>query len=274
MSGEELKGPPLRVPTIGNNPLYYNQERDGTLDDHAPKSVSVLFIGAHPDDFELGCGGTIASHVDRGDSVHLLIFTDGGTGVRGIEKKRVPRYPAGIAVQAESGFSSPGWQNAHKAAEMLGVQSIQILDWPDSKFDTVTELDSAHAIEAALEAHKPSIVYTHHPGDLSVDHRRVAEATNAACRPKTGVKEIYYYHVPSSTDWAPAHSGLPFIPALYVDISDYYVLKQKVLSEVYGCEMRECHPRSIDAVIDRDRLNGSRICVDVAEAFMVGRILR
>jgi len=246
----------------------------GTLADKRGKSV--LVVAAHPDDETIGCGGTIARHTAEGDAVHILIMAD-GAAVRGLEKERIPRYGGEIKKEAESSFNSPGWANGHKAAHLLGVDSITILNRPDSRFDSVDLLDLAKDVELLIDEFQPEIVYTHHGGDLNYDHQATHHAVVIACRPKPKhpVKELYFFEVASSTEWTVPGSLPPFLPHMFVDISKHAELKETVLTEAYGREMRSGnHPRSIDGIAARDIWRGSSSGLSQAEAFMVGRIIR
>lgn len=195
--------------------------------------------------------------------------------MRGVDHPRVPSLRDDIVKYANSPFGSPGWRNAHKAAQIYGVTSITVHDLPDSRFDAIDLLDLAKLIEAHVERIRPAVVFTHSPCDLNVDHRRLGEATVVACRPKPShpVKELYFYEVPSSTEWATPGMLPPFTPQAFLDITNYLEVKEKVLQEAYNTEMRETsHPRSISGVYALNSWRGASSGFEVAEAFMVGRI--
>ena len=235
---------------------------------------NVMVVGAHADDEALGCGGTIARHVADGDKVHIVIMAEGGTDVRKIEKERRPRTQREIYLESQSPFNSPPWTNAHKAASIMGVHSIAVHDYPDSRFDAVDILDLIHTLEKEIDSFRPQIVYTHHSGDLNTDHQRTHEAVVVACRPKQGnpVKSLYFYECPSSTEWNTPGSRAPFLPTRFVDITKYADKKEEVLMNAYGREMRDVnHPRSISGVYALAAWRGSSCGVEQAEAFMVGR---
>ena len=230
----------------------------------------VLVVAAHPDDEVLGCGGTLLRHHKNGDKTHIVIMTDGAGGIRGYEPDRKPRHATEFRAEYEAMSAAPAWKNAHKAAEMLGVTTLQIHGLRDSYFDTVPILEMAHLVEAAIDRIRPSIVYTHYPGDLSCDHARTAEAVITACRPKSGhpVKQLHFWENPSSTEW---QLPLTFQPHMYVKID--VVNKWKVLNTAYGSETREWpHPRSCPAITALSEMRGAQSGLGNAEAFMVGRI--
>lgn len=160
--------------------------------------------------------------------------------MRGVDHPRVPALKDDILKWATSPFGAPGWKNAHKAALIYGVQSITVHDLPDSRFDSLTVLELAKLIEAHIERIHPTVVYTHSPCDLNIDHRMMSEATVVACRPKPGhpVRELYFYEVPSSTEWATPGMLPQFTPHAFVDIGKFLEVKEKVLQEAYGTEMR------------------------------------
>jgi LmbE family N-acetylglucosaminyl deacetylase len=148
---------------------------------------SVLAIGAHPDDIELGCGGTLASHVAAGDDVAMLVVTRGEVGPGHTEQR--------VAEQ-------------ERAAEVLGVRTLMWgTGFPDCKV-SLKELELVHLIEEAIARVGATIIYTHTPNDSHQDHRAVGMCTMGAARM---VSTVLSYEAPSS---------LQFRPTAYVDISD------------------------------------------------------
>ncbi len=204
--------------------------------------------------------------------MHILIMTDGAGDVRGYKQAREHRYAGDFKAEYDSLAASPAWRNAHKAADLLGANTLQVLDFPDSRFDGVDILDLTHAVEAAIDRVRPRIVYTHYPGDLSVDHRRTSEAVITACRPKPGhpVKELYFFEVASNTEWA---LPLTFQPQMFVQVNAGH--KADIMEKAYGSEMRkDNHPRERMAILHHAYNRGSQAGLRAAEAFMVGRIIR
>jgi len=218
----------------------------------------VLVIAAHSDDEALGCSGTMTKHIAAGDQVHILFMTD-GVGSR-----------KSVANEANDRLSS-----AEKSAKILGVTSMQNLSFPDNKMDTVPLLDVTQAIERKVSEIQPNIIYTHHIGDLNVDHQVTHKSVMTACRPQPGfcVKEIYVFEVLSSTEWQ-TPDLLPFTPNVFVDISGYIQTKRKAL-EAYNEEMRvPPHSRSIENAIRLNALRGNLIGADYAESFILVRSIR
>ena len=207
----------------------------------------------------------------------VLIMTDGRTGIRGFELEPVWRNKQGIASEAAGLYAAPGWKNAHIAAQILGIDYLRVLNFPDTRFETRPILDYAHVVEEALHSFKPEIVYTHHGGDLNMDHRWVHQAVVAACRPKPGstVKQLLFFETPSATEWAQG-AFQPFIPCVYQPLTEGdWQRKEEALRVAYGTELRASgHPRSVEAIKALAIWRGAACGMPFAEAFMAGRIVR
>ncbi len=226
--------------------------------------MSVLVIAAHPDDEVLGCGGTIARHANSGDQVHVLIVAEGSTS-RQQERDR---------AQVKDELSALA-KAAQTAGSILGAASVELLDLPDNRLDSLDRLDLIKRIEASVERHQPESVYVHHAGDVNVDHRRLHEAVVTACRPTPGhvVKRLLSFEVASSTEWQPPGSAPAFQPNWFVDISDQWERKREALV-AYSSEMRDWpHARSLAAVEHLARWRGAQVGVEAAEAFCLLRQL-
>lgn len=199
-------------------------------------------------------------------------MTDGAGEVRGYNQDRKERQAFEFKDEYESMAAGPAWKNAHKAADLLGAKSLQVGDFRDSFFDVIPILDLVHFVEQAVDRVRPDTIYTHYPGDLSVDHSRTAEAVITACRPKPGhpVKGLYFFEVASNTEWA---LPLTFQPQLFVEID--VAEKWIVLKEAYGSETRDMpHPRSEGVTVAMAHTRGSQAGLTSAEAFMIGRVVR
>lgn len=219
----------------------------------------VLVIAAHADDEALGCGGAMARHAAAGDEVHVLFLAD-GVGARGSGSEQDEALRDRCAA-------------AERAAGILGAQPPIFLNLPDNQLDTLALLDVIQAIESGVGKLKPEIVYTHHAGDLNVDHRICNQAVLTAFRayPGQSVRAIYGFEVCSSTEWAFASTGPAFIPTSYVDISGFIDAKLAAL-DAYAMEMRQFpHIRSSQAVSALAAWRGACVGCEAAEAFMTIR---
>jgi LmbE family N-acetylglucosaminyl deacetylase len=221
-------------------------------------SKSILVVAAHADDEVLGCGGTIARHVAEGDVVHVIFMAD-GVGSRGCVQS--------AELEARN-------QARDAALKILGVTEWHALDFPDNRMDSVPLLDVVQALEPILRKIQPERVYTHHHGDLNVDHRVTHQAVLTACRPLPGsrVREILAFEVMSSTEWATP--GLaPFVPNAFVDISTYLPKKLEALA-AYEQEMRlSPHSRSTEHLEALAKNRGNSVGVKAAEAYEIVRMI-
>lgn len=220
---------------------------------------TVLIVAAHADDEALGCGGTIARHVSEGDRVHVLFMADG------------------VGARTECGSDELQRRNKARdeALKILGVSEYSALSFPDNSMDSIPLLDVVQALEPIIDQIQPMRVYTHHHGDLNVDHRITHQAVMTACRPVPGssVREILSFEVMSSTEWA-TPGVAPFVPNAFVDITDYLPKKLEALA-AYAEEIREKpHSRSLEHVNVLAHHRGHSVGVCAAEAFEVYRIIR
>lgn len=231
----------------------------------APDAVQrVLVVAAHPDDEVLGCGGTMARLAREGHDVHILIL---GEGISSRYDRR---------SQADRKALRQLQQHARAAGKLLGVASITFEGLPDNRFDELPLLEIVKRVERRVEALNPPVIYTHHPGDLNIDHRKTFQAVLTATRPVNGcrVREIYAFEVPSSTEWAFRQLQPAFAPNVFMDISDTVELKVRGM-QCYKGELREFpHPRSAEALRTITRRWGSVAGCAYAEAFELVRAVR
>jgi LmbE family N-acetylglucosaminyl deacetylase len=219
--------------------------------------VRVLAIGAHPDDCEIGAGATLAKHAAAGDEVHILAL---GPGVGA----RTSGFADAEAVRRREDM-------AQAAGIALGVTGSWGAEHPDQQYDTCSLLGIIQYIESAagLVGSWPDVVYTHHEGDLNLDHAITARAVKTAFRPKPGVKapRILAFEVLSSTEL-----GAPFIPNVFVDVDGEPMAKKLKALEAYGDEIPPApHPRSLEAVKHLAGLRGASVGLRQAESFMLIR---
>jgi LmbE family N-acetylglucosaminyl deacetylase len=185
------------------------------------------------------------------------LFLADGTGSRGADQKA-----AGRRAQA-----------ARNAASALGASELSFLQFPDNRLDGVDLLDIVQAIEPVIEKSAPGRIYTHHVGDLNIDHVLCHHAVLTACRPISGssVRRIYGMEIPSSTEWSSPDSVRAFLPTRFVDISATAGAKRRAL-EAYAEEMRPFpHPRSFEALDALAAWRGASAGLNAAEAFTVIR---
>ena len=222
--------------------------------------MRILAVAAHPDDEVLGCGGTLARYSAQGHEVHALIVGEG------ITSRHTPPFPP---LEREIKSLHQAGRSAHA---LLGIQKSHFLSLPDNRLDSLPLLDVIKPIEALVHELNPHVIFTHHQGDLNVDHGIVHRAVLTAARPGQGntVKTIYAFETLSSTEWR-FDPGSGFSPNVFVDISA--TLDQKVAAmEKYQGELRAFpHPRSARSIRDLARLRGATANQNASEAFMLIR---
>lgn len=218
--------------------------------------MTVLTIAAHPDDEVLGCGGTMAKLSESGQDVFVAILGEGVTS-------RSPRQ-----VRANREAIKTLRQHCISASNHLGVKQVFFYNFPDNRFDTVPLLDIVKKIEALIEQIRPESVFTHHPGDLNIDHRITHQAVLTAVRP-FGSRipgELHAFEIPSSTEWAFGQFR-EFKPNTFVDISTTIRQKTDAMLE-YQSELRTFpHPRSIDRIESLAKVRGAAAGMTHGEAF-------
>jgi len=153
--------------------------------------MNILIVAAHPDDEVLGCGGSIAKWSKDGNEVHVLIMAEGVTS-RDKERNREQRIEE-LSILAHS---------SDQAGGILSAKSVELLDYPDNRMDSVDLLDVVKSVEKKIKELKSNVIVTHHGGDLNIDHRITYQAVITACRPfpEQTVKQILSFEVPSATD--------------------------------------------------------------------------
>jgi LmbE family N-acetylglucosaminyl deacetylase len=223
----------------------------------------ILVVAAHPDDEVLGCGGTIARLAAEGAYVAIAVL---GEGITSRYEDRAAAEPE-LLVQLR--------HDAERAGELLGAADVSLHDLPDNRFDTVPLLDVVKLVEELVDRFEPETVYTHHGGDLNVDHGVVHRAVLTATRPVQGnrVRRILAYEVPSSTDWAFQQFEPQFRPTSFVDVTTTLERKAEAM-RAYRSEARPYpHPRSEQALAALARRRGAAAGFEAAEAFELIREL-
>jgi LmbE family N-acetylglucosaminyl deacetylase len=229
-----------------------------------PVSSSILVVAAHPDDEILGCGGTMARLAREGHQVCVAILAEGMSSRYARREDADPKQLQHLHSQAQ------------QAADKVGAKEVVLRKLPDNRLDTVPLLEVVKIVEDLVARFRPEVIYTHHPGDLNVDHGVVHRAVLTATRPLMGqcVREIYAFEVPSSTEWAFQRFEPSFRPSVFVDITETLETKIEALA-CYDTEMRKFpHPRSAEALRAIATRWGSVVGLPAAEAFELVRSVR
>ena len=134
------------------------------------KNKKVLFVVAHPDDEILGPGATIYQLVKHQNCIVKVIILGEGITSRS-EKRDTSKWKKELKIHKS---------NIEKAKSILGYQYIKIYDFPDNRFDTVPLLDIVKIIENEKNDFRPDFLFTHHGGDLNIDHQKTFEAVTSS----------------------------------------------------------------------------------------------
>lgn len=173
--------------------IALNTTLDKVLTTAGARAERVLAIGAHPDDVEIGCAGTLLEHRRRGDSVWILTMSQGAVG----------------------GDVEARLLESASTARTLGA-GLMIGDLPDTRIDP--GIETIREIEAVVAAVDPTIIYVHSPRDHHQDHRAVHAAVVSASR---RVPQVFAYQSPSATN--------EFLPNKFVAIDSVVVRKVDLL---------------------------------------------
>jgi len=207
--------------------------------------MNVLFLLAHPDDEAYGPYGTILKLVKQGHEVTVFCLCNG-------------ERPGNEKVSADRVFAFK------ENCELAGVE-WKIQNNPDL---SLKYNETVANVTGIIDFFKPDAVYTHNISDLNNDHRIVAEAALVACRPKPNstVNELYFFEVPSSTDWTFSQVQPVFEPNTYIDITDCIEDKKLALARY----STETYPfpdaRGVEAMETLSKYRGYQVGYRNAEA--------
>ena len=230
------------------------------------KNKRILIVVAHPDDELLGPGATLHRLIKEFQvTTRVIILGEGVTSRSDI--RDTEKWKSELTIHKE---------NINSAKKSVGYQELKTYDFPDNRFDTVALLDIIKVIESEKESFSPDVIFTHHGGDLNIDHRRTFEAVVTACRPmkQEKVKAIITFETPSATEWIASTDTRRFVPNLFVEIKEEDLAAKIKGMEYYEFERRIYpHPRSPEALRILAQRCGIVVGCDFAEAFCMVRLI-
>jgi LmbE family N-acetylglucosaminyl deacetylase len=157
------------------------------------QKATILAIGAHPDDIEFGCGGTLIKYTERGHRLFLHIMTEGGLGAE--TSTRVEEQMASKAILGAEDIFWGGYEDTH----------------------LVVDIELIGKIEKVIKKVKPDFIFCSYPEDTHQDHRHLSQAVMSATR---YIRNVLFYEGPTTQN---------FKPHVFVDISDTLDKKIKAL---------------------------------------------
>ena len=193
----------------------------------------VLAVGAHPDDIELGSGGTIYKAVQNGSNVIALYMTRGGRTA-----------DTDLRVREST-----------DAMNILGVKDVFFENFPDTEIPE--SFEAINCLEQYAIKHKPDIVLTHSINDTHQDHRKVAWLSMSAFR---NVPKVLAFESPRVRSAA-------FLPTYFVDITGCVDKKWEALR--YHVSQNEKRYLAYESMVNLASFRGSQVGVGAAEAFEI-----
>ena len=189
--------------------------------------VDILAFGAHPDDVELGCGGSICSAISQGFKVGIVDLTYGELGTRGTPQIRK--------------------KESNKASEILGVSFRKNLGFKDGFF--VNDKEHQLKVVEVLREHRPTIVLCNAIKDRHIDHPKGSKLVSDASF-LSGLSKIKTNYKNSSNQppWTPKNvyryiQWYDIEPNLLIDISDF---QEKKMRAIMAYDSQFYNPKSLE----------------------------
>lgn len=205
---------------------------------------SILVFGAHPDDLEIGMGGTIPKLVGLGYEVNLVVAT-------------LPNF-------VESDKKEERRQEATMSAKIMGCKTPEFLDL--SPEELTYERKFVTLIDNIIKKHNPSAVFTQWIGDSHQDHQILTKAVISASR---DLNDLYMYE----TTIPGGITEQTFRSQLYIDITNTLEIKKNAL-ECFDSQRIRCGNFWIDSIIGRCSYRGYQMNTKYAEAFEIIKITK
>ncbi|MQX51051.1 PIG-L deacetylase family protein [Sinorhizobium medicae] len=215
----------------------------------------TLVVAPHPDDEVLGAGGTIARLAAEGEEVFVAVVTEG----------KPPAFDpeATARIQGE----------ARKAHGVLGVKETIWLRLPAAQLSETSHATVNAALLELVSRLSPQTVLLPFVGDMHMDHQLTFISALVACRPHQAEfpKLVLAYETLSETNWNAPYLSPPFVPNVFVDISDHLEAKLNAM-EMFASQVRQPpHERSIATLKALATLRGATVMRKAAEAFVLIR---
>lgn len=224
----------------------------------------ALIVVAHPDDELLGLGASMHKLIKETNLLTKVVILGEGITSRS-EKRDIDKWKKELDIHRS---------NIIDAQRAIGYHDVEIYSFPDNRFDTVPLLDIIKVIEKVKADFQPDIIFTHHGGDVNIDHQRTFESVITATRPMSHekVKAIITFETPSGTEWRASSDPRNFLPNFFIPVNEEDLNSKIKGMESYEFERRMYpHPRSPEALKIRAQMWGVTIGAEYAEAFQIIR---
>ena len=221
--------------------------------------ANVLVIAPHADDEILGCGGTIAKHIERGDSVYVAVMTNASIGAPELFNEEQIKEIREEAKQSHI---------------YLGIEDTFFFDFPAPQLEQYPQYKIANAINGLIKQTEAEILYIPHKGDLHLDHGVIYNASLVAARPVPGqfVKTILAYETLSETEWGHPTVEAVFIPTYFHTLTETHFSKKIGAMNFFESQLKPFpNTRSLEAIEHLGKLRGANVGAEYAEAFMLIR---
>jgi LmbE family N-acetylglucosaminyl deacetylase len=230
------------------------------------RNKRILVVVAHPDDEVIGLGGTMYKLINEQNcQIRAVIL---GEGITSRAEVRDPlKWKSELEIHR---------RNIQQAVDTIGYESVGIYNFPDNRFDTIPLLDIIKVVEQEKRSFNAETIFTHHGGDVNIDHQKTFEAVITACRPMEGenVKNLITFETMSGTEWRASSDPRHFVPNLFFPVSEEALAAKIKAMEAYEFERRTYpHPRSPEALRIRAQMWGITNGCYLAEAFQIIRLI-
>lgn len=201
--------------------------------------MNILAIGAHPDDIEVGCAGTLAKYAQAGHAIYLLVMTEGGMGGTAATRRGEQEAAAGIIGVRETIWG--GYEDTQLTPSINGM---------------------IRTIEEVIKRITPDVIFVSYGDDTHQDHRSLAKAAVSATR---YVKNVLFYEGPTTQN---------FSPTVFTNIIDTFDAKLAMLL----AHASQVHKTNIENVSIADMVRSTAVFrgiqgrVEMAEGFMPARL--
>ncbi len=208
--------------------------------------MKIIAIGAHFDDIELGCGGTLARAIRQGHEVKCIIMTPSG----------YKRFD-GTVLRTDEEAADEG----KAALNALGVTDYVVFEFPNKNIPY--DESTVEAIDSVLTDFKPDLILTHWSFDTHQDHHNVSLASISAARWFNSI--LMYEPFPPS-----GRSYQAYRPQMYIDITQDIETKKKAIA-AHESQFKKYGPDWIESIEGRARMRGNENNVKYAESFEIVR---